>query len=685
MSGHIARDLRCLMTSALLACSLLAGVTPGRAAEIVGAAYRADTPFPQYLPLWAEGWARAFAEGESLQTLQQKSPLGGYVHLYLRNAAAQPFEVSDIQLDGVSLSQALAFAKDKTSGFNPASLYFSKTPKPELDRLIAAGEPVWWKVDPVSIPAGGFGEVVIRLRRDPKAKAVVVKVVAKGDSIERRVDVGPRPPEIADISFSSRLDQVFLYVRHPRAAGVAPTRVLMDGGDVTGQSAIVSDGAIDIAPIVVRLGQPSAPGSFHCFQAAYPDGSTATAGIRAFGGDLVYGMWGYTNSGKDPEKNAKDCLTNLAAHNINVHMESMGNWTPFITSKAGFAFLDSIGMRRMVKWIGNTRNPAYYFLMDEPDAHDYAVNQLPVGRRLGSLGQPLVEHSKEIRARDAATPQLLNLDNTYKPDNYYTYAQLPDVVCADPYYQEQLSIMYNSRPGRLGHSTKATSVYASALVCRTAGAPKPVHIILNSVRHRGKGSEFRMATPPEKRIELYYALAAGAKGISYWWFCPYDDFYGVGGADADAVALWKEIGLLGAEVRTAGPVLLRSCPAVVPVKASKYVWVRSLLAGQDALVLVVVNDNHANDRVGTVIHPIEKASVSVTPPSWLRAQDVFEITHQGVRVVTWKQTGPQVAIDLGTVEVTRLIVVTSDPQLRPQLETRYKTQFAAKVARLLKG
>jgi hypothetical protein len=671
-----------LVAAVCLASVSRADVSRGQA-SVVNAVYRADVPFPQFLPLWLEAWSQMAAAGESLESIQAKNPLGGYIHVYLRNPGSQPIDVSDVQLDGVSLAKALVFAKEKTSGFNPASIRFARLPQPDLDRLIAAGEPVWWKADPASVVGGGFGEVVIRLRHAPKAGAVTVKIMAADTPVEARVDAARPQPTFCGISFSPALDHVFLYVRHSGNAGIAASRVLIDGEDVTSRSTIAADKAVDIAPIVTRLNKPLARGSFHCFQAVCPDGSTAVAGTRAFGDELVYGMWGYTNSGSDPERNARDCLTNLANHNINVHMESIGKWEPFISTKAGFDFLESIGIRRMVKWIGNTRNPMYYFLMDEPDAHDYAVNRLPADERLGTLAQPLVEQGKLLRRKDPTTAQLLNIDNTYKPENYYTYAQLPDVVCADPYYQEQLSNRYNQRAGWLGHFTKATSVYGSALICRTAGAPKPLHIILNSVRHRGQKNAFRMATPPEKRIELYYALAAGAKGISYWWFCPYDEFYGVGGNDEDAKILWKEIGLLGAEARTAGPVITRGCPATVPVKGSKYLWVRALLAGQDTLVLIVVNDNYANDRVGTVIFPAEKASVTVTPPSWLQVKDAFEVTYHGIRDLTWKPAGPQVAFDLGKVEVTRLIMLSSDPQLRSQLSGLYETRFAAKVAKLL--
>ena len=51
---------------------------------------------------------------------------------------------------------------------------------------------------------------------------------------------------------------------------------------------------------------------------------------------------------------------------------------------------------------------------------------------------------------------------------------------------------------------------------------------------------------------VIHALGAGAKSFSYWWYTPYGEFYGCGANDEKALALWRQIGLLGAQVRTAG-------------------------------------------------------------------------------------------------------------------------------------
>ncbi len=446
----------------LLAAQLAAAAPAG---EVVGSAYRADTPFPQFLDLWSENWSLKDQNGEPLQYATPNMPLGAYVQLYIHNPSATTNPVTDVKLDGVSLTDAIAFSDHKRGDLYPASIHFSKLPKPELDRLVAAGEPVWWKVEPPSLPPGGFAEVTIRLRRQTSSP-LRVQVLATQTAWEAQVSPAASP-RFMGISFSPALDTVFCYVLHPQnpglrraevksptdqsrptraglhqrqgpapatQAGTAPMKVLLDGADVTARTTIAADKAVNLTPLVIRPAQPLTRGSFHFFEAVFADGSTALAGIRAWSDDLVYGMWGYVNHGTTAQQRVDYYLGDLQRHNVNAVMQSYGGEVgDFLAGQSGVEHSRTTGIRAMRNWPGNVLDPVYYFLKDEPDAHDYAVNELQPTQRLGSLGQDLVRRSHQIRQRDPAPPHLLNLDNTYKPENWYMYAQLPDVCCADPY------------------------------------------------------------------------------------------------------------------------------------------------------------------------------------------------------------------------------------------------------------
>jgi len=559
--------------------------------------------------------------------------------------------------------------------------HFSKLPEADVARLVAAGEPVWWKIEPPSLPPGGFSEITIRLRRQPKAP---VTVQALANEHTWTAQVAPtNSPRFMGINFSPALDTVYCYVQHPQRPDAAPVRIMLDGEDITSRATIAFDRAVNVAPLVIRLAQPLPRASFHCFQALYDDGSAALAGIRAWGDEFIYGMWGYINEGKTAQERVDYYLGDLQRHNVNAVMESYGKEVgEFLSGETGVEHSRTTGIRAMRNRPGLVLNPVYYFLTDEPDAHDYAVKQLQPNQRLGALGQELVRRSQRFREEDPAPPHLLNLDNTYKPENWYMYAQLPDVCCADPYFQEQQRIVWNERPAWASSFSQPLYVLGTATICSSACAPKPLHIILNSVRHDTKGGPFRFATPPEKTVELFYALGAGARSFSYWWYTPYGEFYGCGGKDKKAVALWRQIGLLGAQVRTAGPVLTRSCPALVPVQAPAKLWTRTLLAGTDTLVLLAVNENIANDRLGTVVVPLPKTVVTITPPAWLETTDGFEITPQGVQDLNWKSTAGQLVLDLGKTEVARMVLLTTDKSLRAHLADIYRSRFAANVAQL---
>src|ERR1035437_8863531 len=78
-------------------------------AGVVGSAYRADTPFPQFLHLWSEGWSLKDQNGEPVQYATTNMPLGAYVQLYIRNTSAKTNPVTDVKVEGVSLIEAIAF------------------------------------------------------------------------------------------------------------------------------------------------------------------------------------------------------------------------------------------------------------------------------------------------------------------------------------------------------------------------------------------------------------------------------------------------------------------------------------------------------------------------------------------------------------------------------------------------
>jgi len=666
--------------AALIALLLLTlSAVPAWSVPLVfGTYYIADTPLPQFAHIWHEGWQWTDEKGESVDYAQKGMPLGGYVFIYFQNTSDSPITITDLAVEGVKLSEGLGRSNDAVQDLHGHSVKLSKLPKELVDKLHAAGQPIWWKAEPREVAPKQTGQIVVRLKRDPTPEKLNLEVITDDGPIAAAVDPRQQQPRFRSISFSPELDVAYLYVSHPAGAGQAPDRIYLDGKNVTQFSSIGSDPKAEVVPIVVKLQQSLEMMSYHCFRVGYPDGSAATAGIRAWGHELAYGMWGGTGD-------ARQVLANWAKHNINV---MMGHWSGegahFSLKPGGLEYMQSIGMRQMTNWFGNAKKPLFYFLQDEPDAQDYSIDDLQPVDRLGCLGQALVNKSHYLRAKDSKTAILLNIDNTYKPENWYTYHQLADIPCIDPYYQGELDSCYTKHPGRMAYHHKPTYVYAASAISQSSCAPKPLHVVLCATGYSDPKSGFagRYPTPEEKEIELCYALAAGAKGFSYWWFTPGPECNGCGGDSPEAKALYKGIGLLGARMRTAGPVTTVSCPADLPVKVSRYLWARTLVSGLETVALVVVNDDVLCDRMGTVVKAVEKAKATVETPSWMTPADVFEVTSDGIREITWKRDGASVEVDLGTVNISRLVFITSDGTLRDRLAKLYATKFADNVKAL---
>jgi len=228
-------------------------------------------------------------------------------------------------------------------------------------------------------------------------------------------------------------------------------------------------------------------------------------------------------------------------------------------------------------------------------------------------------------------------------------------------------------------------VYAAARISAVSAAPKPLHVILCSTQYTDRRTGFngRYPTPEEKRIEAYYALAAGAKGLSYWWFTPENECNGVGSGEPAANALWDEIGLIGAEVRTAGPLVTMGCPAAVPISTASVIVGRALLCGTDSMVVIAVNDEIMSDRTGTVVKPFPYTTVTAAAPSWMTVRDVFQVTESGVSDVEWKLDGQSVVMVPKEFREGRLMVVTASAELRGRLAAGYEKKFAANAAALL--
>jgi hypothetical protein len=662
-----------LILLVLISCGVCA------AQQIEGAYWFADKAFPEFMPLWQEGWSFKGEDGLKLVYAKPDMPLGGYAFVYFKNTGGSPVTVNDLTIDGIKMSEALAknWEPEKPEQRFDCSLLISKLPKDQINKAMDLGWPAWWMPEPQTIEPGAQGEIRIRMHRVPKPGELKVGIVTDKGTFNATVVRDKLQPQFGTIGFNKELDRVYLYPRHPRV-GVKPSKVFIDGKDVTASSTITTDAANPLSAIVVRVDPPIKMMTYHQFRVEYADGLAAQAGIRAWGHEMVYGMWSNSDRSQDPEASLKAFIDDYALHNINCVMPFVvGQARKYFDSEAGWDYCESKGVGRMTMWPAKTHPETLLFAQDEPDATDANFQEVPPDKRLGGCGQWLVMWSKMLRDRAPQTPVLLNIDNTYKPENWYMYHQLPDVPCVDPYYTEQQDYVDFGDPYYYQFHTRPTYVKAVATISQSSCQPKPLHVILLSCPYTTDTYKGRLATPEEKRMEVYYSIASGAKTMSYWMF--------PSGLDNDtppAKALWSEIGLMGAEVRTAGPIIMSSCPVDLTTKANKFLWVKTLLSGNDTVAVITVNENVACDRVGTIVRTCKNSHIAVSMPSWLTPKDAFEITSDGIKDLDWSQDSGNVTLNTGDIYISKFVIVTANPNLRGQLQDRYQKMFADNVAKL---
>lgn len=671
--------------AACAALSFVLGTAAAAQVEPLDAFYRPDRMLPQFFPFWSTN----YAVGDEPPAYSAS----GQLCAYLRNTGGSAVTISDVLLQGVSLKQAIGCYSKVTyqTGLCYACSLHYPSPTPitaeQRQTLIDAGEPVWWRVTPSTIPAGGTAEVYVRMRSRVPGTLSLTAVTSAGAQIPASIEVADADiPRIAGCAFSPNMSTLYLYLRHP-VPGKAPAAVLVDGSDVTARCAVGADPAVDIVTVVCTLPAPFTRGSFHCFQAAYDDGTRASAGVRVFYDDFRHGLWGGPNSTTYAE--AADHLRSMANHSINVQVmqTGFGNLGDYLNTPEGYDLMAQLGIWRLVQDPSKASGRLWgLFLCDEPDVAEPSVPETicPAYARPGVMAQSLWYRADGFRVSNPTVPTVLNVDNSNRPYDWYHYGQLADIFSSDPYITHRLRDAYWYRPHQQALYSKMTYAYAWSCTSKAASEPRPYRCILNCSRIQTDTKIWRFSTPEEHRIQAYYAIAGGAVQLDHWWFTPREatevGSAGCGTNEPAAAAVWREIGLLGAEFGTAGPVIVRSCPANIPVTTAGTLWVRSLAAGTDTLALVCVNDDYCCDETGITLRSINSAELFFTLPNWLTPVSVFEVDCKGVRDVPWSLTGRKVDINLGRVDVTRLIIVTADAALKPTLQNLYESKYAPRVA-----
>ncbi|MFP3902630.1 MAG: hypothetical protein ACLFWB_00175, partial [Armatimonadota bacterium] len=125
----------------------------------------------------------------------------------------------------------------------------------------------------------------------------------------------------------------------------------------------------------------------------------------------------------------------------------------------------------------------------------------------------------------------------------------------------------------------------------------------------------REFSPLEMRLEVFTALAAGAKSLQWY---PAHGSRGL----LKHPAMWNAVGETNGELHQLLPLLSIGTPIGEPLVDNENILARTILCGDRALVVVLVNKNYTSTPENFEIEAVEQATVRVRVPTIFKAAGV---------------------------------------------------------------
>lgn len=611
------------LKAVLLGGLLLAGTLPAGAMRLDLAYWAPDRGTPYR---WFEG-------AKDLQSFfTEEYVAAGYLYLYVRNDSREPRTATEFALNGRSLE--------------------------ELRRELQV---IWWRLLPTPLPPGGVGEVMVRLR-EPLTEAVRMRVgFDDGSAVEAAIAPPPPPLRIETVGFTAAMDQVFLVVDRLRNGPFQLARVWLDGKEVTARCRFLDPGfATGVSPLVLRLGKPLEYGSYHTYRVATTDGMAVACCVRTYDGWVPLGSYGY-GTYEEYARNGCNGHNNFGRH-----------------GKGDLDTHAALGMRA-VMILGDQPPPDFmvghpgvfaYGPVDEPDVQDYfRGEELPSDRRIGFTAMEMERRLQLYRQADPHHLNILTLDLTYKPANYYIYGPLADVANPDCY------------PLSLG--ADATMVREVVETARYGAGPRPVTFTFQGCFEEpldpAELAARRFPRPPfagEERLMLYYAIGAGARGLFNYIHCSEKWSNGkvMSHGSGEYPDVWQAIGQVYRELDRVAPLLAQAHPTKLAGSPDPKLYLSTLLAGPEALLLVCLNEDYAQEAQAFRVRLRENLAIDVPALPWLVPQVAWRVTEAGFVPLKVRCEPRRTRLILDRLEVAELLLVAADPKIIQPLQDRYEAR-----------
>ncbi len=539
----------------------------------------------------------------------------GALLAYVRNAGARPLRIRKVRLFDRPIERLRRPFKSIWRPDENAGKHTLEFDRPEV---------LWYRVRPETLEPGCVAEVVVRFARAPGADAIPL---ALGDGQGRlaRFEIPRRPPglELRGAAFSPDLDALTLYAAGA-PAGDPLAEATLDGRDITARCAFQSTGwPSGLWLVRARLPAALPRGSYHVVRLRTRAGRETAASLRAEPAFFSIGLFG--------------SFRLILARRERLHVNTYVGHS--VLSPAQLAAARAAGLRALVPFhvdLNRYKRCAglhAYYMTDEPDAKDDPLilgRPRWIGRQTWGLER---EFLRALARLDPTHPSFLLADQTTMPFNWFIYGRLADLFCTDPY-------SYNPR-----------YVRAVARTARRAAAPRPCWIAVRSYWRPGRG---RPVTPTEARLMALAAAGEGASGVSYW---IYDRRVSGFAGMAASPALEAEASRVNAELEQAAARLAKACPTDAARADRPQVMVRALLCGEEAMVVVAMNEAYEITKQPLRAAAQTNVRVTVRLPAFWRGASAELLRGADREPLALRVRGREATFILPRLETARLCVL----------------------------
>jgi hypothetical protein len=569
---------------------------------------------------------------------------GGHIRVLLYGEST----ITDVLINGLSLNSSFAAVTPSGKSYQLYSPRFLPGGVPTA--LMNAGEPVWYRIRPVTSGSTTNTEIIVRLRTQPTSAVSVVAQRANGTQISLSVSSPSSvKPRFGFVTTNTARNVIHANVLLPQSLpGENVDKVRLDGTDVTAlMSAPNGYGNSGVLPVDIAMAAPLTKGSFHLLECLLTSGEHVWATFRA-GSGFATAMFGKINDAQSYFNDLHNHYIDAAktySHDTSEYNLATSYGIRFMQSHQDFTLTNSFNE---ATWNNNHGYDMYaYWMYDEPDLADSHA-----GYAEGTWAQYLVKLGEGIAQANPINPTFLN-DNG---GGYYTYGLVCDITSSDYYYPnhadrdgwDPLPLFFN----------RAKSHRAGAMPCPALrflnASPDPDDPIT------------RAPFPGEERITYYASIGGGDNGLFYYWYNS-SPSYGC----QFQTALWAEIAKINKETKLLQDYIGCSFPAVFSMTLPSNTWMRVLEVGKDVLLCPVINTNYVSSLTAFTYTPAASVPIQVTLPAGRTPISAVTVDDTGPHALSFTVSGGRISFNAGTLQVGKFVLISFKTGLLEELNARW--------------